>query len=100
LVNLPRKCRIASGAQNFYHDRVKHSGKAKLAALRLIGLSWAAVLALLAGAFLARHITGSFVMEYLTWALVGLWMLFGVFTCYFFRAQPCPCARPRQGGRD
>jgi len=85
MVNLPRKCRIASGAQNFYIGRVKHSGKAMLAALRLIGLSGAAVLVLLAGAFVARHIIGSFGLGYLTWTLVGLWALFAVFTFYFFR---------------
>ena len=63
---------------------MKHSGKAALAALRLIGFSGAAVLAVLAGALLAKYI-GSFVLEYLTWALVGLWVLFTLFTFYFFR---------------
>jgi len=63
---------------------VKHSGKAALAALHLIGLSGATVLAVLAGALLAKYI-GSFVLAYLTWALVGLWVLFTVFTFYFFR---------------
>ena len=78
------KCRIASGTENFYHGRVKHSGKAAWAALRLISLAGAGVLALLVGAWLAKHI-GSFVLEYLTWALVGLWVLFAGFTFYFFR---------------
>ena len=63
---------------------MKHSGKAALAALRLIGFAGAGVLALLAGALLAKYI-GSFVLEYLTWALVGLWVLFTIFTFYFFR---------------
>jgi phosphatidylserine decarboxylase len=63
---------------------VKHSGKAALAALRLIGFGGAGVLALLAGALLAKYI-GSFVLEYLTWAIIGLWALFTVFTFYFFR---------------
>ena len=63
---------------------MKHSGKAALAALRLIGFAGAGVLALLAGAWLAKHI-GSFVLQYLTWALVGLWALFTGFTFYFFR---------------
>ena len=63
---------------------MKHSGKAALAALHLIGLSGATVLAVLAGALLAKYI-GSFVLAYLTWALVGLWVLFTVFTFYFFR---------------
>jgi phosphatidylserine decarboxylase len=59
--------------------------------LRLIGLAFAAVLALLAVAFLARHIIGSLVLEYLTWALAGLWALFTTFTFYFFR-DPDPMA--------
>jgi phosphatidylserine decarboxylase len=63
---------------------VKHSGKAVLAALRLIGLSGAAVIALLVGALLAKVI-GTFVLQYLIWALVGLWVLFTAFTFYFFR---------------
>jgi len=45
---MPRKCRIASGVPKFYFGRVKNSGKALFAALRLIGLAGAAVLALLA----------------------------------------------------
>jgi phosphatidylserine decarboxylase len=63
---------------------VKHSGKAVLAALRLIGLAGAAVIALLVGAFLAKYI-GTYVLEYLKWVLVALWALFTVFTFYFFR---------------
>ena len=63
---------------------MKHSGKAALAALRLIGLSGAAVIVLLVGALLAKFI-GAFVLHYLTWVLVGLWVLFTVFTFYFFR---------------
>ena len=47
---------------SFYLGRVKHSGKALLAALRLIGLSGAAVVALLAVAFPARYI-GTFVLD-------------------------------------
>jgi len=63
---------------------VKHSGKAVLSALRLIGLSAAAVIALLAAAFLGKVI-GTFVLEYLTWVLISLWALFTGFTIYFFR---------------
>jgi phosphatidylserine decarboxylase len=55
---------------------VKNSGKALLAALRLVGLAGAAVLVLLAGAF---------VLKYLTWVLLGLWALFTAFAFYFFR---------------
>lgn len=80
---------------------MKHSGKAALAALRLIGLSGAAVLALLAAAFLGRII--AFVAfrlfrlpfgldvafqgmpDCLIWVLISLWVLFTLFTFYFFR---------------
>ena len=63
---------------------MKNSGKALLAALRLIGLTAAAVLALLVAAFLAKVI-GELVLHYLLWGLVGLWVLFTGFTFYFFR---------------
>ena len=63
---------------------MKHSGKAALAALRLIGFGAAAVLAVLAGSWLAMWI-GKFVLGYLTWVLVGLWGLYAIFTFYFFR---------------
>ena len=63
---------------------MKNSGKALFAALRLIGLAGAAVLLLLAGAFLAKVI-GAFVLDYLLWVLVGLWVLFTSFTFCFFR---------------
>lgn len=63
---------------------MKHSGKASLAALRLIGLAGAAVLALLVVAFLAKW-AAFFILNYLTWALIALWGLFAVFTFYFFR---------------
>jgi phosphatidylserine decarboxylase len=63
---------------------VKHSGKALLAALRLVGLAAAAVLVLLGGAFLAKW-TAYFILHYLPWALAALWALFTAFTLYFFR---------------
>ena len=80
---------------------MKHSGKATLAALRLIGLAFAALLALLAAAFLGRII--AFVAfrlfrlpfgldvafqgmpDCLIWVLISLWALFVGFTLYFFR---------------
>ena len=61
---------------------MKHSGKAAKSALKLIGLSLAAVAALLAMALLGKVI-GTFVLDYLTWVLFGLWVLFAVFTFYF-----------------
>jgi phosphatidylserine decarboxylase len=63
---------------------VKHSGKASLAALRLIALAGAAVLVLLITAFLAKW-AAFFVLNYLLWVLLALWGLFVVFTFYFFR---------------
>ncbi len=62
---------------------MKHSGKAAQSALKLIGLSGAAVLVLIAVAFVAKFI-GSMVLA-LTGALFGLWALFVIFTFYFFR---------------
>ena len=62
---------------------MKHSGKAALAALKLIGLSGTAVLVLLAVAFLGK-IIGTFVLG-LAGVLLSLWVLFTVFTFYFFR---------------
>jgi phosphatidylserine decarboxylase len=63
---------------------VKHSGKAAQSALKLIGLSFAAVIVLLATAFLGKVI-GTFVLNYLVGVLFGLWALFMIFTFYFFR---------------
>ena len=62
---------------------MKHSGKASLAALKLIGLSGTAVLVLLTVAFLGK-IIGTFVLG-LAGVLAGLWALFTIFTFYFFR---------------
>ena len=69
--------------EKFTFGAVKHSGKASIAALKLIGLSGVAVLVLLAVAWLAAHI-GSFIMG-LAGALGVLWVLFVLFTFYFFR---------------
>ena len=63
---------------------MKHSGKAAQSALKLIGLSLAAVIVLLAMAFLGKVI-GTFVLNYLVGVLFGLWALFMIFTFYFFR---------------
>jgi phosphatidylserine decarboxylase len=62
---------------------VKHSGKAAKSALTLIGLSGAAVLVLVAVAFLAAHIRLFFVAT--ACLLEVLWLLFIIFTFYFFR---------------
>jgi phosphatidylserine decarboxylase len=63
---------------------VKHSGKASVAALKLIGLAAAGLLALFGAAFLGKLI-GTFILQYLMWTLISLWALLAVFTFYFFR---------------
>jgi phosphatidylserine decarboxylase len=73
---------------------MKHAGKAQQAALRLIMLTLIAVVVLLAFGLLAKVI-GSFVVG-LASALVTLWVLFTVFTLYFFR-DPEP-QRPHDRG--
>jgi phosphatidylserine decarboxylase len=62
---------------------VKHSGKAAQSALKLIGLSGAAVLVLIAVAFIAKFI-GSMVIGLAGVLFLG-WALFVLFTFYFFR---------------
>ena len=62
---------------------MKHSGKALSAGIKLVGLALAAVLLLLAVAWLAAHI-GAFILEFYG-VLFGLWIVFALFTFYFFR---------------
>ncbi|MDD5140572.1 MAG: phosphatidylserine decarboxylase [Verrucomicrobiales bacterium] len=62
---------------------MKHSGKALFAALKMTGWSGAAVVALVAMAFLGKVI-GTFVLG-IAGVLAGLWVLFALFTFYFFR---------------
>lgn len=63
---------------------MKHSGKAALAALKLIGIAAAALVAIFAAALIGKYV-GTFILEYLTWILISLWVLFALFTFYFFR---------------
>lgn len=62
---------------------MKHSGKAAVAAFKLIGLSLAGVLVLLGVAYLASKI-GTYIWA-MSGALLVLWALFAAFTAYFFR---------------
>jgi len=62
---------------------MKHAGKAQHAALRLILLALGAVLLLVLVGFLAR-VLGAFVVG-LAGFLVTVWVLFTLFTLYFFR---------------
>ena len=73
---------------------MKHSGKASNAALKLIGLSAVGVLLLLAAAFIGKFL-GTLVLG-LAGAIGGLWVLFVIFTFYFFRdPDPAPPAGPK-----
>ena len=67
-----------------YFGAVKHSGKAALAALKLIGIAAAALVAILVAALIGKYV-GTFILEYLTWILISFWILFALFTFYFFR---------------
>lgn len=69
--------------EKFTFGAVKHSGKASIAALKLIGLSGAAVLVLIAVAVVAKYI-GAIVIG-MAGTLAVLWVLFVLFTFYFFR---------------
>ena len=62
---------------------MKHSGKAILAAFKLIAIGLVAVLVLLLVSWLAAHI-GAFILEFYG-GLFLLWILFAIFTLYFFR---------------
>jgi phosphatidylserine decarboxylase len=63
---------------------VKHSGKATLAGLKLVGVGLATLLLVLVGALLGKYL-GTLILNFLTWPLVGLWVCFAAFTLYFFR---------------
>jgi phosphatidylserine decarboxylase len=62
---------------------MKHSGKARQAALRMIGRSLALVALVLLAGFLAK-IIGAAVLAVAS-AVVVLWIVFVAFTAYFFR---------------
>jgi phosphatidylserine decarboxylase len=62
---------------------VKHSGKASLTGIKMVGVALAAVLLLLAAAWLGKHIA-SLLLEFSS-VLFGVWILFALFTFYFFR---------------
>lgn len=52
--------------------------------MKMVGWTGAAMLALLAAAFLGK-IIGTFVLDYMIWVLIGIWGLFAAFALYFFR---------------
>jgi phosphatidylserine decarboxylase len=63
--------------------RMKHSGKALQAALKLIWWTLVLLLAILAAGVVAKYFS-QFIAT-ITGLLVGLWVLFVLFTFYFFR---------------
>lgn len=71
---------------------MKHSGKARAAAMRLIWLTLLVLLAVLLAALVARFL-GSLVLAIAT-ALIFFWGVFVLFTLYFFRD---PEARAPEG---
>src|SRR5512139_2812040 len=73
---------------------MKHSGKARKAAFKLILLSLILLVLVLAAAVLAV-IAGTFVVASSV-VLVTLWVLFSVFTLFFFR-DPVPKVPPGRG---
>lgn len=62
---------------------MKHAGKALSAALRMLAWTLIAVVVLIGLGFAAK-VFGMFVLL-LCWVVVPLWVLFAVFTLYFFR---------------
>lgn len=62
---------------------MKHSGKAVLAGLKLIAIALVGVIVLLVVSWLAAHV-GAFIVEFYG-VLFCLWILFALFTLYFFR---------------
>ncbi len=62
---------------------MKHSGKARQAAMRLIWITLLVMLAILLAALIAKFL-GSLVLA-LSTALIVVWALFVLFTLYFFR---------------
>ncbi len=62
---------------------MKNSGKALVAALKMAGWSGVVVLALLAAALVGK-IIGTVILD-MAGVVAGLWVLFALFTFYFFR---------------
>ncbi len=65
----------------------KHSGKARQAAIKLIGASFVLLLAILGAGLIAKFLGGMVLA--LASALIVIWLLFVAFTLYFFR-DPTP----------
>ena len=73
---------------------MKHSGKARSAAFRMILWTFVVLALMLAMALVATFV-GSVVLVF-SWVFVGLWVLFCLFTLFFFRdPSPRPSNEPR-----
>src|ERR1044071_4020597 len=70
--------------KKFYSCGVKHSGKASIAALKLVGIALIALVMIFAAALIGKYV-GTFILEYLTGILILLWVIFSIFTFIFFR---------------
>ena len=84
---------------------MNHSGKAMQAALRILFWSFVGVLAVLSAGVVARFFGG--MIAALAGGLLGLWLLFALFTLYFFRdpepvrpADPDAVVSPAHGTVD
>jgi len=78
-----------AGERGYRRSMMKHSGKARQAAFKII--LWTLVaLAVIFAAGLAATMVGAVIAAVIT-VLVGLWALFALFTLYFFR-DPAPRA--------
>lgn len=62
---------------------MKHSGKAARAAVRLVWWTLVLLLAILAAGVVARYFSA--LVSAIAGGLVGLWLVFALFTFYFFR---------------
>jgi phosphatidylserine decarboxylase len=71
---------------------MKHSGKARKAAFKMLVITLALVLLVPLAGFLATLIGGA--MMFFSFGLILVWLLFALFTLYFFRD---PTARVPQG---
>jgi phosphatidylserine decarboxylase len=80
--------------EKFSLSRMKHSGKALQAGLKLIVWSLLLVVGICALGLIARYFSAF--IDTAKWALAGLWVAFAAFTLYFFR-DPNPVVPDGKG---
>jgi phosphatidylserine decarboxylase len=64
-------------------ERMKHAGRARQAALKMILWTLGLLVAVMAAGLLAKY--APWLFSTLALCLLGLWVVFGLFTLYFFR---------------